>query len=79
MDDAVDQVEVLHEKTVLVVVVLVVGPRGRRRGWQSKVEPIELVVGMMQVAWLLLLVATFHDRLVHCLVGRAVLAVQLLL
>lgn len=79
MHDTVDQVQVLHQETVLLllVVVLVVGGGW---GWQSKVEPIELIVGMMQVAVLklLLLIATFHDRLVHCLIA-AVGTLQLLL
>lgn len=78
LDDAVDQVQVLHEKAL--VVVLVVGEPVLGRWWrQAKVHSVEgRALGMalkMQVT-LLLWVATFHDRLVHC---GTVLALLLLL
>lgn len=74
LDDAVDQVQVLHEKAL--VVVLVVGEPVLGRWWrQAKVHSVEGRALKMQVT-LLLWVATFHDRLVHC---GTVLALLLLL
>lgn len=66
LDDAVDQVQVLHEQTLLVLL--------RWRWWwgQSKVEAIHLLAVLkMQVGVMLLLLlalcadhSTFHDRFV---------------